>query len=329
MPATKIADIIVPEVFNPYVVERTAELTNLYLGGIAQTGPDMDALAASGGTVINMPFFNDLTGADEVLSDSGALTPAAIGTGQDKARLLLRGRAWGVNDLARALSGADPMMQIADLVADYWARRSQATLISAAKGAFADNTANDGGDMVHDIAIEDGAAATDANRVSPAAVIDAAGTMGDAATNLSGMAVHSAVFQNLQKQNVIDYEQPAGQSIQIPTYLGYRVIVDDSMPVVAGATSGSKYTSILFGAGAFALGNGAAPVPSETDRDSLAGEDYLITRRHFLLHPRGIAWQESAVAGASPTNDELQNAANWDRVYARKSIRLVQLVSNG
>jgi len=329
MAATKISDIVVPDVFNPYVVERTAELAALYMGGIVTVDPALDALARQGGKLINMPFFNDLSGADEVLSDSGSLTPGAIAAGQDVAVLLMRGRAWGVNDLAKALSGADPMGAIGDLVAEYWARRYQGALISSLKGVFADNVANDSGDMVNDLAIEDGDNAAAGNLISGEAVIDTAGTLGDAADSLSAIAVHSVVFRNLQKQNLIDYVQPASADVRIPTYLGHQVIIDDGMPRVAGGTSGYKYTSYLFGAGAVALGQGEAPVPTETDRDSLAGEDLLITRNHFLMHPRGIAFQAASVAGSSPTNTELEAAANWDRVYDRKNIRIAQLVTNG
>ena len=108
MAKTQIADVIVPSVFNPYVVQRTTELTELYMGGIVRGNPELDRLATAGGKLINMPYWDDLTGADEVLSDSGALTPAKITAGQDVAALLMRGKAWSVNDLARALSGDDP-----------------------------------------------------------------------------------------------------------------------------------------------------------------------------------------------------------------------------
>ena len=121
--STKISDVIVPEVFNPYVLERTTELAKFYMGGIVSNDAELNRLASSGGTLINMPFWKDLTGVDEVLTDSGALTPAKITAGQDKAVLLMRGNAWSVNDLAKALSGDDPMGAIADLVAAYWARR--------------------------------------------------------------------------------------------------------------------------------------------------------------------------------------------------------------
>jgi len=328
MAATKIADIIVPDVFDPYVTERTAELTELYLGGIITRDPQFDELANSGGKILQMPFFKDLTGDDEVLSDASALTAGAITTGQDNSRLHMRGRAWGVNDLAKALSGADPMRAIADLVSAYWARRYQAVLINSLTGVFLDNSTNDTGDMIVSVASETVAGQSATTRIGPASVIAAAGTMGDAAGKLTAIAMHSAVFQELQNQNVIVYETPATADIKIPFYLGYRVIVDDGCPVRAGSTDGLVYTSYLFGEGAVAYGQGGAPVPSETDRDSLAGEDYLITRSHFIMHPRGIEWIDGSVAGEAPTNVEAALAANWNRVYERKNIRVAQLVTN-
>ena len=121
--STKIADVIVPEVFNPYVIERTAELSALVKSGIIVKDPELDALASAGGRLINMPFWKDLTGDDEVLSDNGALTPGKITAGQDVAALLMRGKAWSVNDLAKALSGDDPMRLIHSLL------RTKCTLI--------------------------------------------------------------------------------------------------------------------------------------------------------------------------------------------------------
>lgn len=330
MAKTQIADVIVPDVFNPYVVERTAELMALYYGGIISTDAQLNALALAGGKLINMPFWTDLSGADEVLSDSGSLTPAKISASKDIAALLMRGKAWEVNDLAKALSGDDPMGAVAHLVADYKARKLQAVILASLKGVFADNVANDSGDMVNDIAIEAGNSATAANKVSSDAVIDTiTGTMGDAWAEITGMGMHSAVFINLQKQDLITYEKVSDQNLEIPTYLGKRVLVDDTCERVAGATNGYKYSTYFFGQGAIGFGEGQAPVPTETDRDSLAGDDILINRWHVITHPRGIQFTSSSVAGASPTNAELEAAANWNRVYERKNVRLAKLITNG
>lgn len=330
---TRIADIIVPDVFAPYFVEQIVEKSALVQSGIVVPDDELDKLAASGGTLINMPFFKDLTGDDEVLSESNPLDPDKITSGKDVARLHTRGKAWGVSDLAKALSGADPMGAIGDLVADFWNKREQAILIATLGGVFADNIANDGSDLVSDVAIEAGSSATDANLIGANAIVDAAFKLGDAAEKLTAICMHSGPYSRLVKLDLIDYQPDSQGKMTIPYYMGKRVIVDDTCPVVAGGTSGYKYTTYLFGQGAVGRGEGGAPVPVETDRDSLQGEDYLITRRHFILHVRGIKYLEltggSAIAGLSPSNTELAQATRWDRVYQKKNIRVVKLVTNG
>lgn len=307
---TRIQDVIVPEVFNPYVIQRTAELSALSQAGIISNNPELDSLAAAGGKLINMPYWDDLTGEDEVLSDSGALTPGKITSGQDIAPLYMRGKAWSVNDLAKALSGDDPMAAIGDLVAAYWARRRQVLLFSILKGVFAaDSMAGN----LHDISAVSGK-----DTISAATFLDATQKMGDAKEKLTAVGMHSAVVTYLAKQDLIETIPDSEGKSTIKVFLGKRVIEDDGCPVADGV-----YTSYLFGEGAIGLGNGAAPVPTETDRDSLAGDDILINRQHFVLHPRGVKWTDASVAGSSPTNAEAATAANWQRVYENKNIRIV------
>lgn len=325
---TRIADIIVPDVFVPYVIERTAELSVLVQSGIVVPDPQLDILAAAGGTIIQMPFFKDLTGDDEVLSETTPLDPDKISAVKDQARLLMRGKAWGVSDLAKALSGDDPMAAIANLVAQYWNRREQALLISVLKGVFADNLANDAGDLISNIALAGAGTPSDSNLIGATAVIDGATKLGDAAGALTAIAMHSVPYSRLQKMNLIDFIPDSEGKVNIPTYLGKRVIVDDGCPT-ASVSGNTQYTTYLFGQGAIGRGDGRAPVPVETDRDSLQGEDYLIHRRHFILHPRGIKWVEGSITGASPTNAECETASHWDRVYEKKNIRIVKLVTNG
>lgn len=312
MAKTKIRDVIVPEVFNPYVVQRTMELSALYNSGIISNNPELDRLAASGGTTINMPYWEDLNGEDEVLSDDGALTPGKITAGQDIAVLLMRGKAWSANDLAKALSGSDPMAAIGNLVAEYRARRMQATLIKILTGAFGSSNMTN---KVSDISATTG----DAAKISGETFLDALQLMGDAKDKLTGVIMHSATETQLRKNNLIQTELDSNNK-PISLFMEKRVIVDDTCPVSSGA-----YTTYLFGQGAIGLGNGAAPVPTETDRDSLAGDDILINRWHNIIHPRGVKWIGTA-AGSSPTNAELATGTNWSRVYEDKAIRMVKFV---
>ena len=310
MATVKIADVIVPVVFNPYVIAEVNRLDAFVQSGIIGADSDLDSLATGGGTLINMPYFNDLDGDSEELSDSVALSVAGITSGQDAARLQMRGKAWGANELAGSLSGTDPMAVIGGKVAKFWTGQRSKILFSTLKGietTLAATNVYDISALVGDLAV-----------ISGATIIDAKQKLGDNADKLAALGIHSAVYSKLQKDNLIIYLTASDGLTKIATYLGYRLIVDDTCPVTGGV-----YTSYLFGAGAIGLGNGAAPTPTEVDRDSLLGEDILINRQHFVLHPRGIKWTNASVAGKSPTMAELAIATNWELVYPSKSIRII------
>lgn len=310
MAATKIQDVIVPEVFGPYVVQRTKELSAFYQSGLISELPeDIAPVGARGGTQVTLPFWDDLSGESEVLSDTNPLSVNPITADADVAVLHARGKAWGANDLAASLSGDDPMGAIANLTAEYWNRDSQRTLIASLNGAFASPSmaAN-----VNDISGKTGADAV----ISGDSIVDAFYLVGDASEGLTAMAMHSATQAKLVKQNLIEFIRDADGKLLYSTYMGKRVIVDDGMP-----KEGDVYTTYLFGRGAIGGRDVGAKVPVETDRDSLQGDDILINRRHFLLHPRGIKWK--GPNGIAPANAGLALPTNWDRVYEPKQIRIV------
>jgi hypothetical protein len=176
-------------------------------------------------------------------------------------------------------------------------------------------------------------AVTDAERVSAEAVIDAAQTMGDSQEDLALLMMHSVIYTRLKKQNLIDFIPDSEGRVRFATYLGYRIVVDDNCPAVAGSNR-ILYSTYLVGMGAIAFAEVPPPMPVEVDREPSQGNgqgvDYLWTRRQYIMHPYGIKWTSSSMAGTSPTNAELATTANWDRVYTeRKMIKLAELVTNG
>jgi Major capsid protein 13-like len=329
MAKVKIEDILFATELMEYVVQRTAELSALFASGIVRTDPLLDAIAAGSGKTFDLPFWNDLTGESEELSDSAALGTDKIGAQKDTAVKHFRGKGWSSNDLAAALSGTDPMKVIGDLLAAFWARDMQkVVLIPTLKGMFANALATT---HVLDIARVTAGAADATHKVSSDVIIDAAGKLGDSWEKIKAMAVHSTVFQNFQKQNMIDFVPLADQDTMIPFYQGRRVIVDDGLDVVAAAGGiPAKYSTYLFGEGCIGYGDGGpnADEALEPDRDAAAGDDLLFSRKHFLLHPRGVAYT-GAVAGVSPTKTELATAGNWARKWEVKNIPIIKLVTSG
>src|SRR5262245_22482171 len=136
MAATAIADIIVPQVFAPYMVEAATEKSELIAAGIAQRTPAFDAKASVEATVVEMAFLGDLTADCEVVSDSGSLTVNKLTTDYDKASTNFRGKGWGAKDLIGWVSGDDPMARIAQAVGGFWARDMQRIMMKQLLGLF-------------------------------------------------------------------------------------------------------------------------------------------------------------------------------------------------
>jgi hypothetical protein len=319
MAATLLSDIIVPEVFNQYVVSRTAELSAFWQSGIVGELPEVAALMG-GGKTVNMPFWQDLSGADEVIDDTTDLTINKIDTEQDEAVICIRGKAWGASDLSAMLAGSDPMMAIGDLVAGYWSRRMQTALLSVVKGAF--STTVSGGSMASATLNISALSPTTLRVFTPEGLLDACQLLGDAQDALAGLAIHSATYNLMLKDDLIDFVKPSDGGDAIPTYLGKRVIVDDSMP----KTSAGVYTSYIFGPGAIGYAEGSPKTPTETERKALigGGTDVLVNRRKFILHPRGVRWIGNV--SPTPTNTHLETGTNWSRVWEQKQVRMVRFI---
>ena len=112
MTGTTLQDVIVPELFNPYVINRTMELSALYQSGIITNTSEFDALASQAAPTVNMPFFEDLTGESEQVIEGEDLADNKITSNKDVATILRRAKMWSATDLSAALAGTDPMMAI-------------------------------------------------------------------------------------------------------------------------------------------------------------------------------------------------------------------------
>jgi hypothetical protein len=335
MAKTMIADVIVPSLFEKYVTERTATLSAFGASGIVESDPYFDELANGGGNTVDMPFWQDVNPARQIMSDGAPLTVNKIAASRDVARIQQDANAWSVNDLAKALSGDDPMGALVELVGDYWIRVDQGLIISSLKGIFA-AASMAGNKMV--IAAEALANQTAATKLTGATFVDATVKLGDCADRLTAVAMHSATEAALRKLDLIDFIPDSEGKPKIKSFQGRRVIVDDGMPVRNGTTNGLVYTTYLFGPGAFA--RGSAPLAGrplqggfgsegvEWERSALDSDSRFINRRRFLLHPRGVKFNSASVAGASPTNAELEDGANWTRVFENKNVRIVAVEHN-
>lgn len=343
-PITLISDVIVPEIFTPYVQQQTEEKSRLIRSGALVRDAAIDGLLAGGGLTFNVPSFKDLdndtenvstdAADDDYTAGSGNSAPKKTGTSNEIAVRLNRNQSWSSADLTSALAGADPMASIASRVSDYWSRRMQAAFVATMNGVFADNDAAPSAtehtqyDLTNDVS--GGSYVAGVTDFTAEAFLDAAVTMGDSMEDLGMIMVHSIVYNRMQKNNLIDFIPDASGAVNIPTFLGRIVIVDDGLPA-----SGNVYQSWLFGSGAVRLGVGTPKVPTETSRRPDAGngggQDVLFNRVEWCIHPIGHKYAGSPANGGpsnASTSNNLAHASSWARVFPeRKQIKIARLIT--
>jgi len=327
MAITQIEDIIVPEVYTAYMLKETMEKAGVFTSGLVKPDGMMSAMLAGGGHLFNHPFWGDLdnTGSTVVTDQvADVITPGEITATKMRFVRQFRARAWSTADLAAELAGDDPMKRIVSRTAAYWAREFNRLTIATLNGVLADNIANDSADLVYAAGVGvSGSAATDG--INAEYVLEAKQMLGDAAEQLSIMVMHSRIYTNLQQQQLIVFIPNAEGRISIPTYLGYRVVVSDTVPVNTGV-----YTTYIAAPGIIGYGEKPPAKPVEVKREPLQGNgsgiETLVVRRQFALHPYGFDFTDASTAGQFATTAELETAANWNRKYPeRKQVPLAVL----
>ena len=326
MAVTSITNMIpVPEKFSSYVLDRSTELNTMVKAGIASSDSVVGQLingTPQGGRFIEIPAFNALEGEDDVFSESD-VSVSNVTTKSSHATLLMRQKAWGSTDLARVLGGADPMAAVGNLLADWWNSREQAIYLSILKGIL-NPTSGALKDHVNDISAGSDAAAN----ISDAATLDTKQLLGDHYASLGMVFMHSAVYTYLQKNGMITRNpifDPSQSSVEMERYLGYRIMVDDGMPVADGV-----YDTYFLGTNAFIRQDGtpAGFIGTETDRDKLGAKDYLINRRCMIITPRGLSWNTGATYPEGiyyPTNTMLATPENWTLATDAKKVPIACL----
>ena len=338
--ATAITNVFEPDICSKYFIEQGIEKSLLVQSGIMASTPEIALAVNQGGRTIEMPFWDDLahdtataTRSKVATDDDTSITSTGLTTDYDVAVKDFRTQSWSVSPIVEYVAGSDPTQVIMNRYVNWWLKEKQRILLKKLTGVFTDATIKAA--LCNDISIADGVNAQASNLIGLNAIEDTRFLLGDSYDKFTAMIMHSVVFKRLRLLNQIDMVPDSDQELTIPTYNGLRVIVDDGMTKVAGATSGYKYYTYLFGAGAIAYQD--IPITGDTPNVELykqplkgtgAGQLDIITRNYFIMHPRGIKYTGSLSAIVSPSDSDYE-ADNWTQVYLTKNIRIAQLITNG
>jgi hypothetical protein len=337
---TILSDVVFRDELRDYMQVNTAEKTAFFQSGILVNNTDMSTLLASPSNTFTIPWWVDLDASIESNYSNDVYTdiavPLSVTSASMQARAAYLNEGWNAMSLVKNITKQDPLEFVASRLTSYWQRVAQRRTIATVVGLYNDNVAGNAGDMVVDAG----------GPISAAAIIRAKATMGDYTPQiitpsgtkaLSTIAMHTAVYTELQILNLIDFTPIADQVPEFGRYQGMLVVLDDNMPVI-GADADAKYLSVIFGPGAIGYAEEQDEDDMEYDREPARGNgggaETLWTRRNFVLHPLGYSFLSTTITGTPGTTRpvsanwaDLALATNWERKFDRKQVPLAFVTS--
>jgi hypothetical protein len=338
------SDVIIPEVFTPYLIEASTVRNSFLTSGVVTA---LDALNVNeGGDKVTIPNWKaDLSGDAERLTDNTSLTPGKITADKQIGVVLHRGRAWESRDLARLAAGSDPMGAIGAKLADYISNQQQKDMIATLRGVFGNlGTSNSTAAFA---ALSVDASGSGETTLGPRQIAAAEAILGEDAERLGAIVMHPLVYADLKERKAIDFVSASearvtagtntaanltglnafGGSVaaaytanmQVPYYMGMRVIRSKDVPT-SGSGSSTKYACFVMAPGAVGTGQQAA-LRSEVDRDILAKSDAMSVDWHNVYHPLGARY----IGPVNPETSDLATAANWEKVFETENIGIVRI----
>lgn len=323
--STRISDIIVPEVFAPYMLEQSLEADKLVQSGVIVENPAISKYLAGGGSTFNFPSFKSIdegtTPVNVPTSDATVLaTPESLTGRAQRAIRVERNRVFGSTDLTASLAGADPLQAAASMLGRAILKWRQASLLSVVQGVIAMLP-----DHVLSVAVQDETQVQAANKFSTSGLIDSQAAFGDLGLEPGTiLAMHSDVKRLLQKNQPNLFIPTAQTNIGLDSYMGYPTLVDDRIGKVANtAANGFVYTIYTIKPGAIEFGYTQHANPVEVQRfvagGNGAGSEQLAARDIFTYHVVGTKWQGTP-AGDIVADSELATSGNWSQVFLSKAI---------
>ena len=253
--------------------------------------------------------------------------------------------SWGYNAIAQP---GDMSLNIVHYITDFWNEDLQATIIAMLNGCFSSTTnvagwteLNGRNPGLQDLTLNatlssaqmtSGAPIGMANRISPVTIGGAQSLLSDRGGKIDTIAMHpTCYYTNILPNNLTLNQQTTSEVWNVPRYLDLDIILDDTLPVDRTNPLYPKYTnymfaknSIMFGDYKMIGGEGA-----ELDRDVDQTEDFLTTRRKYLVQMAGMSYSGTyGTGGEGPSDADLSLPANWQRSDDIKNMGIVQLITN-
>ena len=309
MADTRISDLIVPQIFQPAVLERAYTSSVLMESGVATRNPALEAGLAGGGLSFSagmiMPVVDQPGYAANVPTDvfNDLATPKKVTTGASIARRIERNDHFAHTDLTVEVTGVDLTNLLVGQAASMVTRWRQNSLIATINGAI--NETNTPG-----LINASGAA------FSLGAMMDTFTVFGDGGGDLTGygIAMNARTLAARRAAEVNAFIPASQTNVNFATYLGMPILISDSIP------NGEMW---FFRPGGVSYGvlpvKNAVEVQRETLSGNGGGGEIVGFRDAFTFAIQGMSFT-GTTAGFIPTDAELANPANWTQVGSDRGL---------
>lgn len=310
-----VADIIQNNIITSGDILESSEKQTFVNSGIFGSDTDIDA-AISGikkGTTIEVDYLVEPDFIEPEYGDdsNNDITPQNIGEKMFRAAVMFPNVAFAEKSIVKVLRAHadenDGLQALVDYIAKYWDKYKQRQAFAMYKGMIADNIANDSGDLIEVVA----------KPFDFDVAVDALAKRGDSMVDsMDHIFMNSVVYTARVKAGQIAVEKEEETGVNISTWNGMRVHVDDVLAPVAG-----KSTTIFAKSGSFVESlvnmdtNGMQSLEYARDakKGHGAGLTEVVSRVGGLWHPSGWDYTKTTQAGISRNLAETALSANWDR----------------
>lgn len=321
------------EVFSGMMQEVDYWNTPIIASGIVQQDSSIMNLIGEKGNVATIPIYKPL---DAYEAGMGALnndgltdnTPVEISGDKQTCMLIQRMKAFKAKDFTKELTGADPLTLIRNKIAGYYSQVWEKELMNIAQAVLAVSALSS---HVLDLASANKA-------IEAGTVYDAEqAALGDMAGGLGLMVMHSMIFKEYKKMEMVDYDKYVvngviRKEITLPTIAGKHVLVTDNATYkdvtssdTGHETTTRQYLTYLFGEGAFLScdkNNYEKQYTTDYDPETSAGTEKFYTKQGKVLHPNGLSLAVDNIAKESPTYAELGATANYSLKFNHKNVKM-------
>jgi hypothetical protein len=318
-----------PQVFDKYT-EKVPNLkrNELIKNGVFDVKNKYKALCTNqdGGDFIITPIKGLLDGDVQNYDGVESFVPTSRKTFSQGKPIFGRMKAWQEKDFATELTGVNWMKDAAAEVAEYYQGVDQDDLLAILEGIFKMDTSNAGNaEFVekHSTEIEGNITSSTANNAAQKAC-------GDNKKIITMAFMHSDIATSLENMQLLTYmlyndAEGIQRQLNIATWNGKVVIIDDSMPVEQVATTYKKTTDAAVVAGKdYYTKSGSTYTKVESPADANISSYYEVDEEAhdeyttYLLGKGAFEFENIGVKVPSETQRDAKTNGGIDVLYTRQ-----------